>query len=174
MADVSSTQRGLEDFVHGMFELSDKHYRRNGYDLLENIESEDLAKKQFARLFGVMVKQPFTVEVPRRKSKKTKSFIALRWRDEPATGPRKSPTALPDAASGSWQAKFLLALAKDERPEMRDEEALRLLLTDARYESRLGEHIFRAFRRYLCDGGPNTAVVTEAVATARRTASGEG
>lgn len=98
----SSTQKGLEDFVDEMLDLSSRHYRRDGCDLLESIQSEELARKQFARLLGVMVKQPFTVEVPRRKSKKTESYIALRWQDEAASGPRKTPTALPDTASGGW------------------------------------------------------------------------
>jgi hypothetical protein len=92
----------------------------------------------------------------------------LRWQDESASGPRATLNSLPEQAAATWQARFLTALAKDERPQSSDHEVLRALLIDARYESRLGEHIFAAFRRYLCDGGPNAQAISQAVGEARK------
>jgi len=164
-------QAGVEAFVQSMSDLSERHYRRSSSELLEGLTDDDLARKQYARLLGVMVKQPFTVEVKRRKSKRTHSVIALRWEGESAAGPRATVRSLPQKAAGTWQTNFLMALAKDERPQLPDQDALQSLLIDARYESRLGEHIFAAFRRYLCDGGPNAQAVTQAVGEARKKAT---
>jgi hypothetical protein len=61
--DTSSTnkraQAGVENFAHALAELSQRHYQRDGSDLLESLADDELARKQYARLLGVMVKQPF-------------------------------------------------------------------------------------------------------------------
>ena len=163
-----NTGAGVENFANAFDDLSRRHYKRNGSDLLRSLATEDLARRQYARLLGVMVKQPFTVDVPRRKSIKTRSVIALRWRSEPSKGPRLSVGALPDGTEDLWQSQFLRALAKLEYPKESNANALRLLMHDARYESRLGEHIFRAFRRYLCKEGPHAKNVEKAIGKARR------
>ncbi|SRR6266851_6060725 len=173
MDKLSANERaraGVENFAQALTELSHRHYKRDGSELLQSLTDDDLARKQYARLLGVMVKQPFTVEVKRRKSAKTHSVVALRWRDEVLSGPRAAIRVLPEGTPQAWQFGFLQALAKEERPDVADEEALRLLLQDAKYESRLGEHIFKAFRRYLCDVGPNAKAINEAVGKARKKA----
>jgi hypothetical protein len=162
---------GVENFAQALAELSHRHYKRDGSDLLQRLTDDDLSRKQFARLLGVMVKQPFTVEVERRKSAKTHSVIALRWREEMLSGSRVAIRVLPKGTEQTWQSGFLQALAKEEHPDMADEEALRVLLQDAKYESRLGEHIFKAFRRYLCAGGRNARVIKEAIGKAKKKGS---
>jgi len=118
-----------------------------------------------------MVKQPFTVEVERRPSEKTHSVIALRWRHEGARGPRRAPASLPPGSADLWQAQFLSALAKEEHPRLSDEVALEQLLNVARLESRLGEHIFRAFRRYVCAKPAHQKAVKLALQTAEKPGS---
>jgi hypothetical protein len=167
-SESKRARAGVEDFANALAKLSEKHYERDGSELLHSLRNDELARKQSARLLGVMVKQPFTVEVKRRKSKKTQSVIALRWRDEVLSGPRAGMTVLPKDTEQEWQTGFLRALAKEENPQVPDDEALRLLLQAAKYESRLGEHIFKAFRRYLCDGGPNAKSIEEAVGKAKK------
>jgi len=168
--DKHSIEQGVEAFVQSMSDLSTRHYGLSGSELLEGLGGDDLARKQYARLLGVMVKQPFTVEVKRKKSKRTHSLIALRWEGESQAGTRATIVSLPQKSANTWQAKFLMAIAKDERPQSSDQDALNALLIAARYESRLGEHIFAAFRRYLCDGGPNARAIKEAIGEARKKA----
>jgi hypothetical protein len=70
---MKHAEAGVEDFALALAELSERHYGRSGSDLLKSLKKDPLARKQYARLFGVVAKQPFTVEVKRQKSLRTKS-----------------------------------------------------------------------------------------------------
>ena len=50
---------GVVDFEVSLRDLSRRHYRRDGSELLTNFAKDELARKRYARLLGVMVKQPF-------------------------------------------------------------------------------------------------------------------
>jgi hypothetical protein len=76
--------------------------------------------------------------------------------------------SLPPGTSELWQSQFLTALAKDEQTMLADEQSLAHLLSDARYESNLGEDIFRAFRRSVCQDPAQSKAVKDAVAKASK------
>jgi hypothetical protein len=85
--DDRAIDAGVKTFYKEFEELSERHYERHygraSGELLERLPHDELARLQYARLLGVMVKQPFTLEVSRPPSAKTRAVIALRWKDEP-------------------------------------------------------------------------------------------
>jgi hypothetical protein len=78
--------------------------------------------------------------------------------------------SLPKGSSETWQFKFITALAKEQYPEASDKQEINLLLSVARYESRLGVHILRAFRKYLCNGD-SKKIVNGAISAAKNVTS---
>lgn len=61
--------------------ICQRHYKQSLPDLLSNVETPK-GRRQYARLLGVMLKEPFSIEVKRKPSESTGAVIALKWKDD--------------------------------------------------------------------------------------------
>jgi hypothetical protein len=122
--------------------LSRAHYRgMTAEELLGRLDTP-LGQRQYARLLGVMLKEPFADSVQRPPSESTKAVVALRWKDD---------AVLKQLAPGTWQFSTMRALidAEGTRPPLTDEQALGQL-TCYKYETSLAKFVLQAFRQRIC------------------------
>jgi hypothetical protein len=137
--------------------LSRRHYREDLAAILGHAE-EPLARRQYARLIGVLIKEPFADEHMRAPSKSTKASIGLRWKDD---------AELRRIAPETWQFAFMRELNGEVRGRpVNDSEAFGQL-TYYKYESSLGKFVFEAFRDRICGDPRATKVVRHAIAQAK-------
>jgi hypothetical protein len=116
-------------------------------------------RRQYARLIGVLVKEPFADAVSRSPSKSTGAVIGLRWKDD---------AELKRLAPGSWQFGLVRELSEERLGrKLSDQEALREL-TYYKYESSLGRSIFDAFRRRICGDEKASTALKKAIAEAKK------
>jgi hypothetical protein len=157
MKSAKISTKALQNAAKEFDRISRAHYGRPLPELLADVDSP-LGRKQFARLIGVMIKEPFAKTKDRRPSKATKAVKVLDW---------KSEKTVRKLAPGTWQFEFIRQLSRDEkRRSISDREAIDELLYYQR-ESSLGKAVFQAFRARICD--PKTsAVVRAAVAEAKK------
>ncbi|WP_157604851.1 hypothetical protein [Rhizobacter sp. Root16D2] len=127
-------------------------------DLLVELNGP-LARRQYARLLGVMVKAPFSEERRRRPAASTKAVYGMDWKDT---------EALRLAGPGHWQLEFLRALVSDEGGVPIDQIDPYASLVHYKYESSLGKFIFRAFRKRICGNAATSASIKEAIRAARK------
>jgi hypothetical protein len=140
--------------------LSRAHYRgMTAAELLGRLDTP-LGQRQYARLLGVMLKEPFADSVQRPPSESTKAVIALRW---------KKNEVLKQLAPGTWQFSTMRALidAEGTRPPLTDEQALGEL-TYYKYETSLAKFVLQAFRQRICGDTTASKVLTAAIAEARK------
>src|ERR1043165_6605620 len=87
-------------------QLSRSHYRGlSAGELLARVDTP-LGQRQFARLLGVMLKEPFADGVKRAPSVSTEAVIGLRW---------KPDSELRQLAPGTWQFQTVRALVDAEK-----------------------------------------------------------
>jgi hypothetical protein len=114
---------------------------------------------EYARLLGVIVKEPFADSVGRKPSKSTHAVIGLEWKDD---------TAVRGLAPKSWQFGFVRALSEEEfGTKLTDEQVLGQLL-HYKYESSLGKSIFEAFRKRICGNDKASKALSKAIAEAKK------
>ena len=153
-------QAGVIQFERALARLAPQHYRLSGAELLAALGT-DLGRIQYARLLGVMVKEPFAEPFDRRPSTRTRARIGLKW---------KPTETLREAVPGTWQFAFVRDLVREERnleADPSDDTVIQYLETEARYETNLGKHIFQAFHRRLCGSAETSEAVRKAIAAAR-------
>ena len=80
--------------------LSSRHYKQNLKALLAHVETPK-GRRQYARLLGVMLKEPFAEEVARAPSESTGAVIGLRWKEN---------DELRKIAPNTWQFGFALLI----------------------------------------------------------------
>jgi hypothetical protein len=139
--------------------LSRAHYRGlSAAELLGRLDTP-LGQRQFARLIGVMLKQPFADDVRRPPSKSTKSIIALHWKPE---------DKVKKLAPGTWQFSTMRALldANSDR-RLSDKEALSELM-HFQYESGLAKFILQAFRDRICGNPVASKALNDAIKQAKK------
>jgi hypothetical protein len=159
----AAIQAGVTAFERALDRLAPAHYRLSGEELRASLDT-DQGRLQFARLLGVLVKEPFTDPFPRRPSTRTRARIGLKW---------KPAETLREAAPGTWQFAFLRALLREDgtlAADPADDAVLDYLETEARRQTHLGQHIFRAFHRRIC----GSAEATDSVRRAIGAGKGEG
>jgi hypothetical protein len=147
-------------FERDLDRLALEHYRLSGPELLASLDT-DLGRIQYARLLGVMVKEPFAEPFKRRPSTRTKARIGLRW---------KSTETLRESVPGTWQFAFVREIVREERElesDPSDAIVIDYLETQARYETNLGKHIFQAFHRRICGSAEASEAVQKALEAAR-------
>jgi hypothetical protein len=137
-----------------------RHYERPGglTSLLGEVDTP-LGRRQFSRLLGVMVKEPFADEKRRPPSVSTHAVYAMQWKDD---------EALRRIAPAHWQFEFICALVSDERGVTLAESDAYEALVHYKYESSLGKFIFQAFRRRLCGDAKTSKTVRDAIAAAKK------
>jgi hypothetical protein len=76
---------GVAAAVATLDSLARRHYPERERDglasLLADVETP-LGRRQFSRLLGVIVKEPFAIERVRPPSKSTHAVLALDWKDD--------------------------------------------------------------------------------------------
>ncbi len=129
--------------------LSRRHYDRSLADLLGDFDTP-LARRQYVRLFGVLLKDPFSAEVGRRPSNATKASITLKW---------KPDSTVRRLAAGSWQVDFMRGLLSQEsqRP-VSHAEALQALMAYS-HETALGKRTFEWCRSTICRSGQSAKIL---------------
>jgi hypothetical protein len=152
------TATALENDIEEFDRISRAHYRRPFSELLADVDSP-LGRKQFARLLGVMVKEPFAETEDRPPAKATKAVKGLKW---------KTDADIRKLAPGTWQFEFIRELSSEKKGrKISDEDAIEEL-TYFKYESSLGKAVFQAFRERICGDPKTSAVVRAAVAEAKK------
>ena len=158
---ASEALKAVETSLPASFEalksISDRHYNLTLDELLASVDTPK-GRRQYARLIGVLVKEPFANEVARKPSKSTGAVFALHWKEN---------AELRQAASSSnWQFEFMRALMGEERGKtLSDDEAFGEL-TYYKYESSLGKFIFEAFRDRICVDPKTSKALRDALAKA--------
>ncbi len=140
--------------------LSRRHYRgQSAEQLLASVDTP-LGRRQYARLLGVMLKEPFALEVERRPSESTRAVVAMRWKDY---------DDLAELAPGTWQFGVIRALtdAEANRPPMTEAEAISQL-NHYVHESSLGKFVFEAFRKRICGDSAASKPLRDALAEAKK------
>ena len=119
-----------------------------------------LGRRQYARLIGVMLKEPFADSVHRTKSISTEAVIALHW---------KQNDELRRLAPGTWQFLMMRALldASGTHQPLTDEQAFGKL-TYYKYETSLAKFVLQAFRKRICGDAKASKEVSAAIAEAKR------
>jgi endonuclease G, mitochondrial len=138
--------------------ISRRHYGISFSQLLANVDTP-LGRRQFARLMGVIVKEPFAIENKRKPSASTHARIGLEW---------KPDAEINSKAPGTWQLDFVRALASENMGhELSESEAISEL-TYFKYETSLGKFIFDAFRKRICGDPKASAAVRDAIKKAKK------
>jgi len=138
--------------------LSQRHYRRPLVDLLGNVDMP-LGRRQYARLLGVMLKEPFAIERKRRRSTATGAIIALDW---------KADDELQRAVSGTWQFACMSTLMSEQQGRSLSQGEAVQCLYNYKYETSLGKFVFEAFRDRICGDPQKSKVIREALAAAKK------
>jgi hypothetical protein len=135
-----------------------RHYDQSLSDLLSNVETPK-GRRQYSRLLGVLLKEPFSSEVERRPSKSTGAVIALRWKED---------GEIQKAALETWQFQFIRELENEQQGRNLSEAEAVNSLYYYKYESSLGKYVFEAFRDRICGDARNSKVVRDAIAQAKK------
>jgi hypothetical protein len=135
-----------------------RHYGIPFSQLLVDVDTP-LGRRQFARLMGVVVKEPFAIEKDREPSESTHARIGLDW---------KPDAEINAEAPGTWQLEFVRALASENAGRPLSESQAIVELTYFKYETSLGKFIFEAFRQRICGNPKMSVVVRAAVQEARK------
>lgn len=138
--------------------LSSRHYKQNLKALLAYVETPK-GRRQYARLLGVMLKEPFAEEVARAPSKSTGAVIGLRWKEN---------DELRKIAPNTWQFRFMRELLSEDRGQRLSEDEAFGMLTYYKYESSLGKFVFEAFRDRICGDARTSKAVRDAIAQAKK------
>jgi hypothetical protein len=156
----SDPSTGPATALEAIDRLSRAHYRgMTAEELLGRLDTP-LGQRQYARLLGVMLKEPFADSVQRPPSESTEAVIALRW---------KEIDELKQVAPGTWQFSTMRALidAEGTRQPVTDEEALSGL-ANYLYETSLAKFVFQAFRQRICGDPKASKAVSAAIAEAKK------
>jgi hypothetical protein len=152
------TSEFLRNEIKEFDRISRAHYGIPFSKLLADVDTP-LGRKQFARLIGVVVKEPFAETKDRPPSTSTKAKKGLNW---------KSDAYIKENAPGTWQLEFIRELANEQRGERLSEKQAIDELTYFKYETSLGKFIFQAFRERICGNDKTSATVRAAVAKAKK------
>jgi hypothetical protein len=158
MAPYELSSEFLAGQVADFDAISRRHYGIPFAQLLADVDTP-LGRRQFARLMGVIVKEPFAIENNRKPSDSTHARIGLEW---------KPDAEINSEAPGTWQLEFVRALASENKGRSLSERDAITELTYFKYETSLGKFIFDAFRKRICGDPKTSAVVRAAVEKAKR------
>jgi hypothetical protein len=158
MAQTEFSSDVLARQIVSFEDISQRHYGIPFARLLAEADTP-LGRRQFARLMGVVVKEPFATEKSRRPSGSTHARIGLEW---------KPDREIASEAPGTWQLEFVRELTREDKGrELSEAEAISELMY-FKYETSLGKFIFQAFRNRLCGDPKASAVVRSALKEARK------
>lgn len=158
MAHNELSPEFLERQVADFNAVSLRHYGIPFSQLLADVDTP-LGRRQFARMMGVIVKEPFSIEHQREPSESTHARIGLEW---------KPDAEIETEAAGTWQLEFVRALASENFGHALSESQAILELTYFKYETSLGKFIFEAFRKRICGDPKMSAVLRVAVQEAQK------
>ncbi len=150
-AAVAATAVALND-------LSERHYHLSLQNVLANVETP-LARRQFARLIGVMVKEPFAIQIARPPSESTGAVFRLDW---------KADDELRGLKDSAWQYAFMRELLSEQRGSLLSDDEALAMLSYYHYEFNLGKFVFEAFRERICSDPRTSKAVRDAIAQAKR------
>ena len=155
----SALRQGVQDFAAELERLAPKHYHLSASQLMRRLNTKR-GRLQYARLLGVIVKEPFADQIPRLASRATRAYVALRWKDK---------LTLRREAVGTWQFSFVKGMANNFRdPEgISDQRALDFLELHGRFETNLGKFLFRAFHERICGDEKTSKAVADAIKRAK-------
>ncbi len=146
----------LRETSEALNTISMRHYGRDLDDLMAGVDTP-LGRRQFARLLGVLIKEPFAVEHPRPPSESTKAVVGLQWKDN---------AEIWKSGTQTWQFQFMRSLEGERRGRVLSEDEAFSALTFYMYESSLGKFLFEAFRDRICGDAKTTKAVRDALAAA--------
>jgi hypothetical protein len=155
---MGSASHSLEATESMLEAICQRHYGMPLTKLLSNVETPK-GRRQYARLLGVLLKEPFANEFNRPPVASTGAMIGLRWKDD---------NELRAAAVGTWQFDFMRELLVEHRGQPVSEDEAFGQLTYYKYESSIGKFIFEAFRDRICGDEKTSKAVREAIAAAKK------
>jgi hypothetical protein len=143
----------MQEQITAFDAISLRDYGISFSNLLESVDTP-LGRRQFARLIGVIVKEPFAIERQRPPSESTKARFGLDW---------KPDKEIKLKAPGTWQLDFIRTLeSENEKRPISEQEAI-LELTRFKFETSLGKFIFESFRNRICDDPKTSAAIRTAI-----------
>jgi hypothetical protein len=156
-----TARRGVDEFAHELERLAPEHYKLTAGELLQRLDT-DLGRLQYARLLGVVVKEPFAQSFKRRPSTATKARIGLKWRSNDELRAK--------GVQETWQFQLVREIVREETGQkvVSTEDTISFIEHQARYETELGKHLFRAFRKRICGSPEASKAVREAINQAKK------
>jgi len=180
-SETSKLEAGVSAFARDVDRLAIAHYGRSGADLLKSLNTEE-GRKQYARLLGVIVKEPFADEFSRRPTAATKARIGLTW---------KPPAQIERVYPKTWQGPLLTnmhqanlltfpsgaggrgirggrspaktaAWSKPHRAK-----PVHAIAAARKSETSLGKAIMRAFHNRICGNPESSKAVKDAIKKAK-------
>lgn len=173
-AETRQIKAGVVTFAKDLDRLSTSHYGVSGAELLDSLDTAQ-GRRQYERLLGVLVKEPFATAVSRPPTATTKARVRLDW---------KPPRQIEAAYSGKWQGAALHHMTstnfiaagggraavkfKSAGKKATKAQHIVAVAATAKTESGLGRKLLNAFHRRICGSAESSQAVKDAIKKAEQ------